>query len=115
MPDRDMAWQSFQVFLPERVRNQTNIREIAKCPTVRGGDACALLPTVLQSVQAVESDLCRITLSGLWEVDANHATLIVGAIGLNRNESWNVVQGISPRGGDRWRTLPLYRVERQEK
>lgn len=107
MPDRDMTWQTFQVFLPERVRNQTNIREITKSPTISCRDARALLSAVLQGVQPVERHLRSVAFGSLWEVNSDDSTLVVGIIGLYRSESWSVVQGISPRGGNRWRTLPL--------
>ena len=111
MSDGDVSWQTLQVFLPERIGNQTNIREIANHTAVCCRDTCALLPAVLQSVQAVERDLCSVALLGLWEVDTNHSALIVRIVGLNRSESWKVFQGNSPCASPAWTRLLVVAAE----
>jgi hypothetical protein len=97
--------------LPERIGNQTNIREISNHTAVCCCDTCALLPTVLQSVQAVERYLCSVTVLERWKVDPNDPALIVRGVGVNRSEAWKVFQGLSPCASPVWTWLLVIAAE----
>ena len=102
MANGDVAGQALQVLLAEDVGDEALVREIADRPPVRGGDAGALLTTVLQGEQAVESNLCGFVAGRSGEVCADDPARFAGSVGLNDRQATAYCQESLAPGGQDW-------------